>query len=220
MIKNLLTTQSTYVNITLSNKGEKTMYLYEEPKKPIDTISTLTNYFISNKAQIEQLETTNELIKNRIVHLMRTESPIDFLACTSIKMYMSVNDYIKKNLKRGEDGWKEARAYYKYILDELHKISSNIASIKSIVQECGYCYSTIAISIVFDLNDNEFELHVPMAKNLTVEDVFHDGYINTHANEFQLYARTSSCSIKCIWTGTDISKINCEVDLTKKYALK
>lgn len=196
------------------------MYLYDEPKKPIDTIPTLINYFKLNNAQIEQLETTNDLLKNRIVHLMRTESPVSFLACTSVKMYVSVNDYIKKNLKRGEDGWKEAKAYYGYILDELHKISPNITSIKSIVQQCGYGYGIVAINLVFDLNNNEFELHVPIAQNITVEDVFRGDYINTHANEFQLYARTSSCSVTCIWTGTDISKINCEVDLTKQYATK
>lgn len=196
------------------------LYDYDAPKKPIDTKSTLINYFTSNSAQIEQLETINELLKNRIVQIMRTELPVSFLSCTSIKTYISVNDYIKKNLKRGEDGWKEAKAYYGHILDELHKISTNITSIKSIVQQCGYDYSIVGISIIFDLNDNEFELHVPMTQNLAVEDVFHDGYINIHVNEFQLYVRTSSCSIKCIWTGTDISKINCEVDLTKKYALK
>lgn len=197
------------------------MYSYEEPKKPIDTISTLINYFTSNNAQIEQLETTNELLKNRIVYLMHDESLISFLTtCTSIKMYNSVSDYINKKLKRGDDGWKEARTYYGNILDELHKISPNITSIKSIVQQCGYSYNVVSINLVFDLNDNEFELHVPMAQNLTVEDVFSHGYINTHANEFQLYARTSSCSIQCIWTGTDISKINCEVDLTKQYAPK
>lgn len=192
----------------------------EEPKKPINTISTLINYFISNNAQIEQLETTNDLLKNRIVQLMRTESIVSFLTCTSVKTYISVSDYIKKNLKRGEDGWKEAKTYHGYIIDELHKISSNITSIKSIVQQCGYGYNIVAINLVFDLNDNEFELRVPMANNLAVEDIFHDDYINTHANEFQLYVRTSSCSIKCIWTGTDISKINCEVDLTKQYTLK
>ena len=195
-------------------------YEYEEPKKPIDTISTLTNYFKFNNAQIEQLETTNELLKNRIVYLMRNESLVSFLTCTSVKKYISVNNYINKNLKRGEDGWKEARDCYKWILEELHKISSNITSIKSIVQQCGYSYNIVAVNLVFDLNDNEFELHVPMAQNLTVEDVFRNGYINTHANEFQLYARTSSCSVQCIWTGTDISKINCEVDLTKQYTLK
>ena len=192
----------------------------EEQRKPINTISTLVNYFISNNAQIEQLETTNDLLKNRIVQLMRTESIVSFLTCISVKTYISVSDYINKNLKRGEDGWKEAKAHYKYILDELHKISSNITSIKSIVQQCGYGYNIVAINLVFDLNNNEFELHVPITQNLTIEDVFYNGYINTHANEFQLYARTSSCSVKCIWTGTDISKINCEVDLTKQYAIK
>ena len=188
--------------------------------KDIDKIDKLISYYQSNNAKIDELNTFNDLLKNRVVSLMRSTFIASILTNTDIKTYDMAYKYIKKDIKRGHEDYKTAKDYYKYILDELHKISPNITSIKSIIQQCGYCYNIVAVNLVFDLNDNEFELYVPIVKNLAVEDVFHNDYINTHANEFQLYARTSSCSVKCIWTGTDISKINCEVDLTKNYALK
>ena len=188
--------------------------------KDIDKIDKLISYYQSNNAKIDELNTFNDLLKNRVTSLMRSTFIASILTNTDIKTYDMAYKYIKKDIKRGHEDYKTAKDYYKYILNELHKISPNITSIKSIIQQCGYYYNIVAVNLVFDLNDNEFELYVPIVKNLAVEDVFHNDYINTHANEFQLYARTSSCSVKCIWTGTDISKINCEVDLTKQYATK
>ena len=188
--------------------------------KDIDKIDKLISYYQSNNAKIDELNTFNDLLKNRVTSLMRSTFIASILTNTDIKTYDMAYKYIKKDIKRGHEDYKTAKDYYKYILNELHKISPNITSIKSIIQQCGYYYNIVAVNLVFDLNDTEFELYVPIVKNLAVEDVFHNDYINTHANEFQLYARTSSCSVKCIWTGTDISKINCEVDLTKQYATK
>ena len=54
--------------------------------------------------------------------------------CELLKKY-AFYLYIKKDIKRGHEDYKTAKDYYKYILDELHKISSNITSIKSIIQQ-------------------------------------------------------------------------------------
>ena len=195
------------------------MFYNDEPK-PINTISTLLTYYINNKSKIDELNVTNELLKHQVTSLMRQNRSISFLTCTSIQTYNKVNAYINKEIKRGHEDYKLAKDYYNYIVNELQKISTQITSIKKIMSRVGYSYTTIAIELVFDLNDNEFELHIPICENITTEDVFRNDFIDESANKFQLYARTSDCSITRIWVGEDISKINSEVDLTKNYTFK
>ena len=151
---------------------------------------------------------------------MRSTFITSILTNIDINTFNMVNAYIKKDIKRGHEDYKNAKNYYKYFLDELHKISPDITSITKVMQMCGYSYNTVAMELEFNLNERQYTLRVPIIRNIGVEDVFHNEYIDNHANEFQLYIHTSSCSVTRIWTGKDLAEIHLdEIDLTK-YPLK
>ena len=190
-------------------------YDYEE-KQPIDTFDTLVSYYKSNTAKIEELNVTNELLKLQATELMRNEQPLVLYFET--KTYTKVQKYLNKDIKRGHEDYKDAKSAYDYILKILQdKISPDIKKIDKIIQRIGFSYSTVGEEICFTVGQNEYELHVPISKNLRVDDIFRGDYIEVNANKYQLYARTSNCSITRIWTGVDLDKLVDEVDLTKDY---
>lgn len=190
-------------------------YDYEE-KQPIDTFDTLVSYYQSNTAKITELNVTNELLKRQATALMRNEQPLALYFET--KTYTKVQKYLNKNIKRGHEDYKDAKSAYDYILKILQdKISLDIKKLDKIVERIGFAYTTISEELYFTLGENEYELHVPISNNLRVDDIFRGDYIDTYANQYQLYARTSSCCVKQIWHGKDLDKLIDEVDLTKDY---
>ena len=65
-----MTTQSTYVNITLSNKEkENPMNYYDDIPKNIDNIDKLISYYQSNNSKIDELNVINDLLKIEL-HLL------------------------------------------------------------------------------------------------------------------------------------------------------
>lgn len=174
-------------------------------------INTLISYYKSNNDKLAELNTTNTLLKKEITSLMRKTFYTSILTNTSESGYSDVIKYINKKIKRGDEKYKSTKALYDCILKELQKISTDIKSITNIMIHCGSGFRTIAFNLIFNLNDNEYELYVPMPQKITVDDVFHSDYIDMDVNKFQLYIHSSKISWTRIWAGEDISKIPSEI---------
>lgn len=175
------------------------------------TINTLLSYYKSNNDKITELNTTNSLLKREVASLISKTFYSSILTNISEQQYLDVSKYINKIIKRGDERYKSARDLYKCVLEELQKISTDIKSITNIITRYGNGYRTIAFNIYFNLNDNEYELYVPMPQNITVDDIFYPDYIDMNANKFQLYIHSSKVSWTRIWTGEDISQITDDI---------
>jgi hypothetical protein len=183
-------------------------YFYNEDDNNNDsTINTLLSYYKSNNDKITELNTTNSLLKREVASLMSKTFYSSILTNISESDYHNITKYINKTIKRGDEKYKTARDLYNCVLSELQKISTDIKSIINITTRLGGGYRTIAFNIYFSLNDNEYELYVPMLQQITIEDVFYQDYIDMDVNEFQLYIHSSKCSWTRIWTGIDIGQI-------------
>lgn len=175
------------------------------------TINTLLSYYKSNNNKITELNTINSLLKNEVASLMSKKFYVSILTNISESEYLNISKYINKIIKRGDERYKSARDLYNCILSELQKISTDIKSITNIITRLGNGYRTIAFNIYFNLNDNEYELYVPIPKQITVDDIFYSNYIDMDVNKFQLYIHSSKCSWTRIWTGEDIGQIPNEI---------
>lgn len=184
-------------------------YLYNENDNNNyeSTINTLLSYYKSNNDKITELNTTNNLLKKEIASLMSRTFYSSILTNISESQYLNVTKYINKTIKRGDENYKSTRDLYKCILEELQKISTDIKSITNIMMCCGSGYRTIGFNLIFNLNDNEYELYVPMPQKITVDDIFYQDYIDINANKFQLYIHSSKVTWTRIWTGEDIGQI-------------
>ena len=182
-------------------------YFYDDDNNNDSTINTLLSYYKSNNDKITELNTTNTLLKREVVSLMRKTLYMSILTNISESDYLNIAKYINKIIKRGDERYKSTRDLYKCILSELQKISTDIKSITNIITRYGNGYRTIAFNIYFNLNNNEYELYVPMSQNITVDDIFYPDYIAVNANKFQLYIHSSKCSWTRIWVGEDIGQI-------------
>lgn len=177
-----------------------------------DTINTLILYYKSNNNKITELNTTNTLLKKEVASLMSKTFYSSILTNISESGYSDVAKYINKIIKRGDEKYKSTKALYDCILKELQKISTDIKSITNIIIHCGSGFRTIAFNLIFNLNDNEYELYVPIPQKITVDDVFHSDYIDMDVNKFQLYIHSSKISWRTrIWAGEDISQISSEI---------
>ena len=187
------------------------MNYYDDDNNNNSKINTLLSYYKSNNDKIAELNTTNTLLKKEVTSLMREKIYTSILTNISELEYSNITKYINKTIKRGDDRYKSTRDLYKCILGELQKISTDIKSITNIMMCCGSGFRTIAFNLIFSLNDNEYELYVPMPQKITVDDVFHSDYIDIDVNKFQLYIHSSKISWTRIWAGEDISQISSEI---------
>ena len=176
-----------------------------------DTINTLISYYKSNNDKIAELNTTNTLLKQEVVSLMSKKFYMSILTDISESDYSNITKYINKTIKRGDEKYKSTKDLYNCILDELQKISTDIKSIKNIIIRIGNGYSTIAINLIFDIGNNEYELYIPMPQNITVNDIFYSNCIDMDVNKFQLYIHSSKVTWTRIWVGEDISQISNEI---------
>ena len=181
-------------------------YFYEDDNND-STINTLLSYYKSNNDKITELNTTNNLLKREVASLMSKTFYSSILTNISESDYHNITKYINKIIKRGDERYKSARDLYNCVLSELQTISTDIKSITNIITRLGSGYHTIAFNIYFNINDNEYELYVPISHHITVDDIFYSNYIDMDVNKFQLYIHSSKCSWTRIWTGVDISQI-------------
>lgn len=184
------------------------MNYYNDDNNNNSNINTLISYYKSNNDKIAELNTTNALLQKEVASLMNKTFYSSILTNISESGYSDINQYINKKITRDDEKYKSTKTLYDCILAELNKISTDIKSIKNIIMRIGSSYyNTIAINLIFDIGDNEYELYVPMSQKITVEDIFYHDYIDMDVNKFQLYIHSSKSSWTRIWVGEDISQI-------------
>lgn len=187
------------------------MNYYDNDNNNDTTINTLISYYKSNNDKITELNTTNTLLKQEVVSLMSKKFYMSILTNISESDYSNITKYINKTIKCGDEKYKSTKYLYNCILGELQKISTDIKSIKNIITRIGNGYSTIAINLIFDIGNNEYELYVPMPQHITIDDIFYSNYIDMDVNKFQLFIHSSKVSWTRIWVGEDISQIPNEI---------
>ena len=179
----------------------------EDDNNNDSTINTLLSYYKSNNDKITELNTTNSLLKREVASLMSKTFYSSILTNISESEYSNVVKYINKIIKRGDERYKPTKTLYDCILSELQKISTDIKSIINIMMCCGSSFRTIGFNLIFSINDNEYELYIPILQKITVDDIFYSDYIDMDVNKFQLYIHSSKCGWTRIWVGEDISQI-------------
>ena len=185
-------------------------YFYDDNNND-NSINTLISYYKSNNDKILELNTINNLLKNEVTSLMCQKFYPSILTNIDESEYSNITKYINKTIKRGDEKYKSTKTLYDCVMSELHKISTDIKTIKNIIPRMGSAYNTISINLIFEIGDNEYELYVPLPHKLNVNDIFHSNYIDMSVNKFQLYIHSSSSSWTRIWVGEDISKISSEI---------
>lgn len=184
------------------------MNYYNDDNNNNSNINTLISYYKSNNDKIAELNTTNALLQKEVASLMNKTFYSSILTNISESGYSDIIKYINKKITRDDEKYKSTKTLYDCILAELNKFSTDIKSIKNIIMRIGSSYyNTIAINLIFDIGDNEYELYVPMSQKITVEDIFYHDYIDMDVNKFQLYIHSSKSSWTRIWVGEDISQI-------------
>ena len=183
------------------------MNYYDDDNNNNSNINTLISYYKSNNDKIAELNTTNALLQKEVASLMNKTFYSSILTNIIESGYSDINKYINKKITRDDEKYKSTKTLYDCILAELNKFSTDIKSIKNIIMRVGRYYNTIAINLIFDIGDNEYELYVPMSQKITVEDIFYHDYIDIDVNKFQLYIHSSKSSWTRIWVGEDISQI-------------
>jgi hypothetical protein len=187
------------------------MNYYDDDNNNNSKINTLLSYYKSNNDKIAELKITNTLLQKEVTSLMREKFYTSILTNISESEYSNITKYINKTIKRGDEKYKSTKTLYDFILKELQTISTDIKSIKNIIVRVGNGYRTIAMNLIFDIGDNEYELCVPMPQKITVDDVFHSDYIDMDVNKFQLYIHSSKVSWTRIWVGEDIGQISNDI---------
>jgi len=172
-------------------------------------LKELIELYNNNTAEINKLNFYNERIKEQVLEALKR---------TELKPYMPFKEetwsklikYVNKDIKRGDADYKSAKAVYSFILDILQdNISPYIVSINKIVNKYGYDFTLVSHLIYFNIGDDEYELQVPVLSNLTIKDIYINGYFSTSSARFSLLRRDlkSMYMWREICNGTNLAKI-------------
>ena len=171
-------------------------------------LNKLIKIYDENTAEIEKLTFCNEYVKEQFLEEVKR---------TELKPYIPFNDeawtklqkYINKGIKRGDKLYNTVKRVYSYILEALKdNISHSINSIDSIIPTYGRNYTVTSYSLYFTIDKEEFYLKVPILQNLTVNDIFHDGYFSVEDARLALYKKVTAFMWKNVWNGTDLAVLD------------
>lgn len=183
------------------------MYGIEEEKY---TIEQLVKFHTANVSKIAELEFYNESLKAKTTALLKSNTYLKPWIFSKTEMFDNMQGYIDKQIKRGDERYKSAKANYDYILSILTDyISPDIKKINKVVQQYGYNYNLVAICLYFTLNDTEYELELPIIENISIADVWRGNLFTDYCAKYRILKGDHSCW-STIWSGTDLTKFKDE----------
>lgn len=172
-------------------------------------LENLIKMYNKNTSKIEELNFYNKSIKEKTLELLKKTDLNPYIP-TKKELWDRLIKYINN---REREDYESTKAMYSIILDALKdNISKSIKSIDKVYPEYGNKLSLIAYNICFKVDDKEYRLTFPILSNLTVEDVWSNGYFTDVCAKFSLFEHTTSVLWTEIWRGANLEAFKTKED--------
>lgn len=174
-------------------------------------LENLIKIYNKNTSKIEELNFYNESIKEKTLELLKKTVLTPYIPIKKEIWDKLIKYTNNKELKEYED-YELVKAAYNIILDALKdNISKSIKSIDKVYPEYGKL-SLMAYNICFKIDDKEYRLKFPILSNLTVEDVWRNGYFTDEYAKFSLFEHTTSVLWTEIWREANLETFKTKED--------